>query len=810
MKKIAVIILLLATQAEAQINKNPFPSLDSMRRFNDRFNRANASDWQGNMRNNLFNQGVIDMLDSAKNFWGGRNDPKVVGAKSISELKAIRGITKADTQFVFRLTDYTNRIIKDYQLDVSDSTSKEDSVTTIATASGKRLKIYTEGYVLANWWPLDRTGNKDCSANMQKAIDYAINTSQNKRTARVLVLAGVYQVKYLNIWKPSGSGYGFVTATIEGTAPTYDVTGGLGPTTTFKTIDGNAYTINIQFGRNCVIRNIAFWGPATSPPSLADVINWTDAQWTKGCRNNAQSPQAAIVTDAYHASVPSNDQYPGRAAFYVGTANSGTSGLKIEYCAIYNQVSGIVVSPNQYTQNGDNIILQHSYVGLCRSVWSTGQPQSRANLIYDVYSLGQVKFLINGFEYGLGNGAPPSIDHCNIAGAHKYLYQFYGNLAGLDVSNSHFELLWSLGRSGMRPVNFTDCYLEFVDLANMAFQPAVLAQGAQINFNGGALSWNDNIGKMGFLFASSQGVLLNGTWLYGRMVLNTNVTHKGFTKYNYARLYYSGSVVDEALTLGPGATITVWNAKPVLPGMKFQFGENNMTTEIKGGKEEILMGETKVIRTDAVTKTAHFISSKPWMYQVNDLLVTNEDVDDPSDIFDPGRTMIGMITAVKGDSIKIKFVSAAITNGKSYQIGINRIPQLYSATIGDVDGSDTIKNVKSTGGVSFQVGARIKGVGIPVGAWVKYVDLSKGKIAISTKTTETARATKLYDAEFIQYANISSLTSLISGSVVRKGDIFYNDFTGKNDENTYAWVVTGNGVVGGSPAPTFKKILLDK
>jgi len=275
-----------------------------------------------------------------------------------------------------------------------------------------------------------------------------------------------------------------------------------------------------------------------------------------------------------------------------------------------------VVSPNQYTQNGDNIILQHSYVGLCRSVWSTGQPQSRANLIYDVYSLGQVKFLINGFEYGIGNGAPPSIDHCNIAGAHKYLYQFYGNLAGLDVSNSHFELLWSLGRSGMRPVNFTDCYLEFVDLANMAFQPAVLAQGAQINFNGGALSWNDNIGKMGFLFACSQGVLLNGTWLYGRMVLNTNFTHKGFTKYNYARLYYSGSVIDEALTLGPGTTITIWNGKPVLPGMKFQFGESNMTTEIKGGKEEILMGETKAIKTDAVTKTAHFISSKPWMYQV--------------------------------------------------------------------------------------------------------------------------------------------------------------------------------------------------
>ena len=811
MKKIAVMIITFITlQSQAQINKNPFPSLDSMRRFNERSTRAGAADPQSMMRNNIFNQGVVDMLDSAKNYWSGRNDIRVVGAKSISELKAIRGITKADTQFVFRLTDYTNRIIKDYQLDVNDSTSKEDSVTTIATASGKRLKIYIEGYVLANWWPLDRTGNTDCSANMQKAIDYAINTSQNKRTARVLVLGGVYQVKYLNIWKPSGAGYNFVTATIEGTAPTYDVTGGLGPTTTFKTTDGNAYTINIQFGRNCVIRNIAFWGPAPAPPSLADVITWTDAQWTKGCRNNPQSPQAAIVTDAYHDNIPSGDQYPGRSAFYVGSTNSGTSGVKIEYCAIYNYVTGIMVSPNKYTQNGDNIILQHSYVGLCRSVWSTGQPQSRANLMYDVYSLGQVKYLINGFEYGTGNGAPPSMDHCNIAGTHKYLYQFFGNLAGLDVSNSHFELIWSLGRSGMRPVNFTDCYVEFVDFTNTAFQPAVIAQGAQINFNGGALSWNDNIGKMGFMFAGGQGVFLNGTWLYGSMVLNTNVNNTGMAKYSYARLYYSGSLVDESLTLGPAATITAWNSKPVLPGMKFQFGESNMTVEVKGGKEEMIYGETKAIKTDQVTKTAYFLSSKSWMYQTHDLLVTNENVDDPTDIFDPGRTIIGMITAVKGDSIKMKFVSAAIENGKSYQITINRIPQLYSPTIGDIDGSDTIKNVKCTGGVSFQVGARIKGVGIPAGAWVKYVDLSKGKITLSTKTTTTAKASKLYDAEFIQYASISSLSSLRNGSVVRKGDIFYNDFSGNGDETTYAWVVTANGVVGGSPLPTFKKISLDK
>ena len=811
-------------QVCAQRDRRAFPSLDSMRRFNDKFNRKSPADWHNSQRSYLFNQGVIDMLDSARNHWSKAgnvpstpagavknisDNSRLVSAKNVSELKSINSISRGDTQFVFRLTDYSNNIIKDYQLDVNDSTTKDDGVTVIATASGKRLKIYTEGYVLANWWPLDRTGKTDCSENMQKAIDYAINASQNKKTARLLVLAGIYQVKYLNIWRRYASGYTFVTVSIEGTAPTYDVTGALGPTTTFKTVDGNAYTINVQYGRNCVIRNIAFWGPAPAPPTLAEVITWTDAQWTKGCRNNAQSPQAAIVTDAYHEKVPATDQYPGQSANYIGTGGSGTSGLKIEYCAIYNHVNGVMVSPNKFTQNGDNIILEHSYVGLCRSAWSTGQPQSRGNLMSDVYSLGQVKYLINGFEYGLGNGAPPLIDHCNIAGVHKYLYHFFGNLAGLDVTNSHFELVWSLGRSGMRPVNFTNCYVEFVDFGTIAFQPAVTAQSPQINFQGGAISWNDNIGRMGFMFANTAGVHLSGTWLYGSVVLNTNVAQRGFSKYEYARLYYSGSFVDEGMTIGPGATITYWNGKPVLPGITFHFGESNMTTEVRGVKEERTTFEIVKINTDAVNKTAQFTTTKPWMYQVNDLLATEESVDDPSDIYDPGRTIVGVITGIKGNIIELKFVSAAIVSGKSYQIGINRIPHLYSATIGDIDGSEIIRNVKCTGGVSFSVGSRIKGIGIPEGAWVKSADLAKGQIVLSTKTTATAKAIKLYDADFVQSANISSLSALTKGAVVRKGDIFYNDLS-TGDEATYAWVVTTNGVVGGSPAPTFKRLLFAK
>ena len=829
MKKLFVIVALFSVVgAHAQRNRPIFPSIDSMRKFNERYNGSNPADWHRNLRSSQFNQAVLDMLDSARNHWSGRSQAdgsgmrgmeqsnlkvatsKLVGVKNIGELKAIYNVSKADTQFVFRFTDYTNRIIKDYQLDVNDSTSKEDGVTVIATASGKRLKIYYENYVLANWWPLDRSGKTDCSASMQKAIDFAINTAQNKRTARVLVLAGVYQVKYLNIWRPSAGGYSFVTATIEGVAPTYDVTASLSPTTTFKTIDGNAYTINVQLGRNCVIRNIAFWGPATAPPTLGEVISWTDGQWTKGCRNNAQSPQAAIVTDAYHGSVKDADQYPGRSANYVGSGGSGTSGLKIEYCAIYNHLNAVMVSPNQFTQNGDNIILQHSYVGLCRSVWSTGQPQSRGNLMYDVYSLGQVKYLINGFEYGLGNGAPPSIDHCNTAGVHKYLYHFFGNLAGLDATDSHFEMVWSLGRSGMRPVNFTNCYLEFVDFGTIAFQPAVTAQGTQINFNGGAISWNDNIGKMGFMFANTQGVHLNGTWLYGSIVLNTSLYNKGLSKYNYARIYSSGSVVDEAMTIGPGATITSWNGKHVLPGMKFQFGESNLTTEVRGSKEERASFEARPITLESATKTAYFLSAKAWMYQINDLLVTEEDVDDATDIYNPGRTIIGMITAIKKDTVRMKFVSSAITSGKSYQIGINRIPQLFSATIGDIDGTETIKNVKCTGGVSFTVGARIKGTGIPAGTWVKQVDLKTGTILLSTKTTATAKSIKLYDADFIQYATIPGLSALTTGAVVRRGDIFFNDFSAPGDPTIYAWVVIENGVVGRTPAPSFKKIPLAK
>jgi hypothetical protein len=278
------------------------------------------------------------------------------------------------------------------------------------------------------------------------------------------------------------------------------------------------------------------------------------------------------------------------------------------------------------------------------------------------------------------------------------------------------------------------------------------------------------------------------------------------SKYNYARLYYSGSLIDEAITIGPGATITAWNGKPVLPGMKFQFGESGMTTEVKGSKEERASFEVRPITLEAATKTAYFLSAKTWMYQVNDVLVTEEDVDDPTDIYNPGRTIIGLITGIKKDTIRMKFVSSAIANGKSYQIGVNRIPQLYSATIGDIDGTETIRNLKFTGGVSFSVGSRIKGTGIPDGAWIKQVDLKSGTIVLSTKTTANEKAVNLYDADFTQYASIPSLSALRTGAVVRKGDILYNNFSAAGDPTIFAWVVTSNGVVGGNPAPTFKKI----
>jgi hypothetical protein len=68
LKWLVILTLLVSTQAEGQfIRRRLYPGLDSMQKYNDRFNRNSVLDWQQNLRSNTFNNGVLQYLDSLRN-----------------------------------------------------------------------------------------------------------------------------------------------------------------------------------------------------------------------------------------------------------------------------------------------------------------------------------------------------------------------------------------------------------------------------------------------------------------------------------------------------------------------------------------------------------------------------------------------------------------------------------------------------------------------------------------------------------------------------------------------------------------------
>src|SRR5690349_19418248 len=111
---------------------NTIPAkLDSMKKFNARFNRLNPLDWQLNLRSNTFNAGVLQVLDST-----GRKDtlsnrvkgmifeqanpqkiyanPKAAGVMSVAELRQVTGLATKDTSFHWRVSNSSRRFIQDY------------------------------------------------------------------------------------------------------------------------------------------------------------------------------------------------------------------------------------------------------------------------------------------------------------------------------------------------------------------------------------------------------------------------------------------------------------------------------------------------------------------------------------------------------------------------------------------------------------------------------------------------------------------------------------------------------------------------
>ncbi|HYC27866.1 MAG TPA: hypothetical protein VEB42_03605, partial [Chitinophagaceae bacterium] len=539
------------------------------------------------------------------------------------------------------------------------ATDKDDSVTVIRTgASSGRFELYFEHYIDVRWFGAVPDDGKDDSWSVQKAINFAINSSKNPV---VQLPGGNFIVNNVVIGKKDGPEYGFVTLTIRGNTNT------VFPATQFTCNNKNAFCLNIQRGRSVMVENITFIGSGPSITGLRKMVETSDAAYTSGLIANQFSQHNAINIDAFHSSVPRNLRYPDADEWYSNASRGGTSMVSIKSCSFVNFVNGIMESPTGSIQNGDNVVVSDCYFLSNKNCFSAGQTQSRANKLIGCYLLFN-QTIVNGQDYGMQQGTVADIINCNIAGGTKYLYQVNGGFAGVNIVNTFAESLYSFGISGDMPVTFTNSQLMMVrdDVDEMFIAP-VVAQGRQISFIGGSIEYFDNINATPFVFNVSE-LLFSGTKIRGGVPLNSyyNMGRVKFNSVNFTSAENAGSL-DETGQI-PFEDMSIVVNRPIIPGMNYKLQQGIHATAVNDKIEATYLESVKV-RVNAKAHTAYFISSNPGRYKLNEALADiGSTVSNPSpyDRYSGTQGSLGVVTQIRRDTVKLRYVPYGINDNTTH------------------------------------------------------------------------------------------------------------------------------------------------
>lgn len=689
-----------------------------------------------------------------------------------------------------------------------NASGKDDSVTVIQrseagagarAASTGRFELYFENYVHAGWFGAVAGDDKDDSWALQKAINFAIN---NEKNPVVQVAGGTYIVNNVVIGKKSGNEYDFVTLTLRGN------TNLVAPATQFKCDNKNGFCLNIQRGRNVLIENISFTGRSPSITSVRQMVEASEADYTAGVIANQYSQHNAINIDAFHSSIPAGVRYPDvPAAWYSNTVRGGTSMVTIRNCSFVNFVNGVIESPAGVMQNGDNVLVTECFFLGNKNCFSSGQTQSRANKLMGCYLLFN-QTIVNGQDYGAKQGTVADIINCNIAGGVKYLYQVNGGFSGVNVVNTFAEAVYSLGISGDMPVTFTNSQITMVrDDSEEMFVAPVIAEGRQLTFLGGSIEFFDNISAAPFVFNIYGELSFNGTKIRGGVPLNSyyKMGNVKFNSVNFTTVDGGGRLDETAQT--PYEDISLVVNKHIIPGMNYKLLQG-IRAEAVNDKIETVFLEQARIRVNAKTHTAYFISSNPRRYRQYDALaelgpaVINRS---PHDRYSASQGSVGIVSQVSGDTIKLRYVPYGITDNSVHRLSLVRIPKFLPRILGDVqNGSNVIRNVQVYGGILY-AGSRVKGVGIPDGAYITQV--GSGTFTISLPATATANNTPVYDAKVVFASSYAApIYPFAALPIIYPGDYIDAEFsnTGAPSDSIARWYCIKAGVSGGNPAPVWR------
>ncbi|WP_158548371.1 glycosyl hydrolase family 28-related protein [Marixanthomonas ophiurae] len=370
--------------------------------------------------------------------------------------------------------------------------------------------------------------SSDASA-IQRTIDAAIHS---KGVSVVYFPPGEYIIDkpLLALRDKNKNGvYDFLNLTLKGHQLAYNNPGdGKSGVSVLKANKEIPFIFGVQAARGLHIKNMVFDGFITKKFSPEDLIYKSSNQLYK---QNRYAPLSAIVIDPFSSKKPKNGGYEGFDGYY--TEIRASTHILIEGSAIENFPTGISITPNGETQQGDSVIINFTrFTNLVNGIVIC-QTQSR-NIVVDKCSFGRMKYCFNSEDFGEQNGILPEVNNIKVADGVAWLYKANGNVAYGHFRNVYTEELYGIGYSVLnkQPLNFEGCVFKLrpmKDNTKQSLNPCILrADNASFIgctfLVGGGKSNNEpivmDVKKATFINSYLDTYPIN----IGKSIVNTNIT----------------------------------------------------------------------------------------------------------------------------------------------------------------------------------------------------------------------------------------------------------------------------------------------
>lgn len=639
-----------------------------------------------------------------------------------------------------------------FTVDPYDRTSPDDSVMTLVTANGIRLKRIVEGKMLnVHWFGATGRGSSDDAPAIQKGIDYILHNSYAPRT--LYFPPGLYRIDQpLLLARFTGKGYAQSSITLEGPAGSKDL--GMGSASIVPSFN-NSFAIGIQQGKGVLIKDLIIRGKFTLPNSLnliqVDTLAFTE--WNdNSVRNNTLSPYAGVVIDPFSDSTvyPSNtDLYPGLHAYYpAGMNRSGSTDVRIEECSISNFIVGVMITPSNQ-QNGDLINVIDCDISNNKVGYAMGQAQSKECHVDRLKCWGNTHTLFDNITYGIRHGdgaAVPMVDGVNIAGSLKQLCAITAGSFNGVFRNVYGEGLFRLGYvNGAATVSFEDCQLNFTPNHAGLPYPDFVIMGNSASFHSCMLRF--------YTGAKGMRLILSTDDRFDNGIMNEppvsaamgNCGNCPTPHFNNVVMYYSGGILGSgnngiATTTGLFSMGNGVGADPVYTGNSYLFRNPYAGADLlyrfsydNTYERTVQLSGTPALHVDKSKWTAWFKlanGAEATVLRPGDFILTaGMHCQDQFTSQIVNAYPVGYVESIDHDIIHLRNLAYGISEGMKLSLLMDYYVYVNSPFTGDMAaGSNTLTNVQ---GMFPVVGDRLDMPMLPSGTYVTAIDTSAKIIRFS-------------------------------------------------------------------------------